>query len=247
VNYTWEEWLKGWRQIADQSRTNKYLAIGRKLDGVEFELLRVSRFDSEYDEDKRHVVTSIRKFNDQTALLSRATRDLGIVRVITNGSRPAFVVEPGAQVTQWHAKAEGVSEETLVQVMRAGELGRRVRQRDRKALKNSHAQHLAEMHEVKKKIRELEREIEEFNTLKFKLSEQARDAESRAIRAKMERDTIMEAHERMVADRVQENEQSLRRGKPFPKSESKTCALGTAQEQGRKLTTKKRLPGSYGG
>src|SRR5258708_7296595 len=108
MDYLWEQWLKDWRSIADESTATKYVAVVRKEGDSEFEVLRVSKFNAEYDEDTAHVVTTIRRFNDKTAILSRSTRDLGIVRIITNGGRPAFVIEPGADVIEWHAITEGV-------------------------------------------------------------------------------------------------------------------------------------------
>lgn len=139
----WAQWLKDWREIADKSTEREYVPIFWKSEGVLYELLRVSRFCEEIDSDVPHVKTSIREFNEKTALHSRATRDLGILRVITNRHQPAFLLEPGAHVLGWRAKTQGVSEKKLVQVMRAGDLGRRVRLRDRKALKASREQLVA--------------------------------------------------------------------------------------------------------
>lgn len=154
----WEQWLKDWRTIANQSTEREYIPIYWKREGVLYELLRVSRYCEKIDGEVPHVTTSIREFNEKTAVHSRATRDLGIVRVITHRHQPAFLLEPGAHVLGWIAQSQGVTEKRLVQVMRAGDLGRRVRLRNRKALKASREQLVATAEVLKQDLEDAKSE-----------------------------------------------------------------------------------------
>lgn len=227
MTYPWVRWLKGWRTIADTSSPTTYVSIVVAVDGTDYEVLRVSKFHADYDEDKPYYVeTSIREFNDRTALFSKATRDLGIVRVITSKHKPTFVVEPGADVFEWRSATEGVSVGKLVKTMRAGDLGRRIRRRDRKAAKDSQERQVA-----------IEQEYEaELQELRVRLKE----AEQRAAEQEMIAD-------RMRKSRIKENKElGLPRGVP-PSSGPLADTLGKAQERGTKLTSNKPLPGNFEG
>lgn len=224
--YSFVEWLKHWRTIADAASATTFVPILCTVDGTTYEVLRVSRFHSDYDQDTPHVETSIREFNDRTALLSRATRDLGIARVITSKHRPVFVVEPGADVLQWRSVTEGVNIGILVKVMRAGNLGRRIRRRDRKAAKDSQERQEAIEQEYKSTIEDLRARLKE-----------AKDAlaEHKRIGARM-RETITE-----------QNEEIDRSGHVLPSSGAMADALGRAQDRGTQLTSNKPLPGHFKG
>ena len=103
MEYQWNEWLKTWRTIAKNSSKTEYTSITITVDDEVLELLRVSKFYNRYDGNKKYVETPIREFNNRTAFHSRATRDLGIVRVITSDNEPVYIIEPGAQVFDWMA------------------------------------------------------------------------------------------------------------------------------------------------
>lgn len=219
MTYSWPKWLKHWRAIADASSPTKYEPIVATVDKTVYEVLRVSRYHADDDGDKPHVETSIRGFNDRTALFSKATRDLGIVRVITNNRKPMFVIEPGADALEWRCATEGVTAGRLVKVMRAGDLGRRIRRRDRKAAKDSQERQVA-----------IEQELRSELT----------DARERV--AELERHVA-----RMQETIIKRNEEPPGSGRAPLSSGSLADGLGKAQERGVKLTSDKPLPGSFGG
>jgi|APLak6261667961_1056064.scaffolds.fasta_scaffold02116_4 hypothetical protein len=233
MHYTWTKWLKAWRTIADKSSPNEYIPITITADDMDFEVLRVSKFHKEYDGNKPYVETPIREFNDKTALHSRATRDLGIMRVITNNHKPAFVIEPGADVLDWIALTQGVAVKSLVEMMRTGDLGRRVRRRDRKALKDSRSQALA-VHQ------ELSEELDELRAREKKLEKQLN-----VIQAEL--DDAITARNRMKENLIKQNkEQCCTKSVPVG-SGTEACSLGTLMESGYKLTSCKPMPGSFEG
>lgn len=224
--YSWGTWLKTWREIADQSDPTSYIAIEITKDGEKFEVLRVSKFNKAFDADKPCVKTSIREFNEKTALHSRATRDLGIVRAITNKHQPMFLIEPGADTIEWMALTQGVSINELVKVMRAGDLGRRVRRLDRKALKNSHEQKDAAYMALQ---REQERMHAELRAIEDEL------AETKQARDRM-RDTLIESNEERFKNHPRMT---------APSSGTMASPLGTARDKGTKITSTKSLPGNF--
>lgn len=231
--HSWLNWLKRWRTIADESSPTEYVPIMMTSDSTSYEVLRVSRFHQAYDGNTPHVETPIREFNDKTALHSRATRDLGIVRVITNNRKPAFVIEPGADVLEWWASKQEVSVKNLLDVMRAGDLGRRVRLQDRKAAKASRAQLLA----VRQALGE---ELAEVRSQEKKLV--ARLAEVEA-----ERDSAQKDRDRMRENLITQNAQQGSTAKIPYGSGTKSSALGTDRAQIQKLTSNKPLPGNFEG
>lgn len=185
MTYPWLKWLKNWRTIADTSSPTTYIPIVTTVDGTVFEVLRVSKFQQDHDGNKAHIETTIREFNDKTALHSKATRDLGIVLVISNNRKPTFVIEPGADVLEWRASTHGVSAKKLLEVMREGEIGRRVRRKDRNALKNSREQQAAA-------IEELNDELAETRAHEKKLLAQLAEIELELDSAKKDRDRMRE-------------------------------------------------------
>ena len=80
-----------------------------RLDGTEYEVLLLSRYDVAIDAAKKAVMTTARHFDNHVAQLSRRTRDAGVVRIITFTGKPRYVLEPGAQALEWAAAMEGVS------------------------------------------------------------------------------------------------------------------------------------------
>lgn len=222
----WLKWLKHWRKIADKSSPTTYVPILATVDGIYYEVLRVSKFHPDYDGCRPYVETSIREFNDKTAIYSKATRDLGIVRVITNNRRPAFVIESGADVLEWRAVTESVPVKKLVEVMRVGDLGRRIRRRDRKAAKNSRERQEAVVQELR----------EEVNELQVRLSK----AEADRDEAKLDR-------ERMRENLIKQNDEQDQLGMVPPSSGTMANPLAKAQKNALKLTSTKRLPGNFGG
>jgi len=186
----------------------------------------VSKFQQDHDGDKPHIETRIRKFNDKTALHSKATRDLGIVRVITNNRKPAFVIEPGADVLEWRALTQGVTVKKLVEVMRAGDLGRRVRLRDRKALKDSREQRAAIDQERSQELAELRTRVRNLEA---------------------ERNSAKQDADRMRENLIKQNEEQHCSEMVPLGSGTKACALGTAQGRGYKPTSNKPLPGNFEG
>ncbi|AHF88272.1 hypothetical protein RLEG3_04020 (plasmid) [Rhizobium leguminosarum bv. trifolii WSM1689] len=131
----WTEWLRGWRVIADGVPEGEFEDIVMTSEGTDHVVLRISQYDQDIDGDRRVVRTTSRAFDDQVALFTRRTRDLGFVRVITVRGRPRYVLEPGAGALEWAATVEGVTMRELVESVREGKLGRRVsrlfRQRER--------------------------------------------------------------------------------------------------------------------
>lgn len=134
---TWAEWLRGWRGIADSVPEGEFEDIVMTSNEIDYVVLRVSQYDQDIDGDRRVVRTTSRDFDDQVALFTRRTRDVGFVRVITVRGRPRYVLEPGAGALEWAAAVEGVTMRELVESVREGKLGRRVsrsfRQRERQA------------------------------------------------------------------------------------------------------------------
>lgn len=229
---TWKNWLAGWRNIAEKSTLTEYQPIVWDESG--YEVLRVSRYDNNFDGDKSHIKHTISEFNDHIVWFSRATRDLGIVRVITNRGEPTFVIEPGGEVIEWRAEKEGVSVTTLMRVMRAGDFGRRVRRRDRMALKNSHAEWDAKKAELEQ---ELQNAYSHNKSLEYQSSQ-----------LQYEKTEAVERESKMRKNLISHNEQQDRQGVPTPKSDpSLACALGKAQDKGAKLTSNYPLPGHFGG
>lgn len=231
--YLWLKWLKSWRAIADKSNPTTYVSIVTTVDGTDYEVLRVSKFQQDCDGDKPYVETPIREFNDKTALHSKATRDLGIVRVITNNRKPAFVIEPGADVLEWRALTQGVSVKRLVEVMRAGDLGRRVRRKDRRAAKASREQ-------LEAVRQELIKEVDEGRTREKKLLERLGEVKTELDNAKKDRDRMREYI-------IKQNEEQHLPEMVSTGSGAKACTLGTAQKRGCKLTSSKPLPGNFEG
>lgn len=224
--YTWLTWLKNWRTIADESDPMSYIPIEITQDGKEYEVLRVSKFSTTSDADKPCVKTSIREFNEKTALHSRATRDLGVVRVITNKLKPMFLIEPGADTIEWMAMTQGVPVNDLVKVMRAGDLGRRVRRLDRKALKNSREETDAAYVELQREREKMQKAID-------------------AIEAELT--NTKRARDRMRDTLIEQNEEQLKNNPrtPVPASGTRASPLGTAQDKGTKITSTRPLPGSF--
>lgn len=231
MTYPWLKWLKNWRTIADKSSATAYVPIMTTEGGTDYEVLRVSKFHQDHDGNKPHVKTPIREFNDKTALHSKATRDLGVVRVITNNRKPAFVIEPGADVLEWRALTQGVSVTKLVEVMRAGDLGRRVRRRDRRAAKDSREQ-LAVVRQ------ELNQELEEVRSREKNLLKQLAEMKTELNSAKQDRD-------RMRENLIRHNEEQCRPEMVPLGSGTTACPLGTAQKRGYKAKSNKPLPGNF--
>lgn len=230
---TLKNWLDDWRTIADQSTPTTYQPIVITASGTEYEVLSVSGYDANVDGNKPHVKNTIREFNDNIVRFSRATRDLGIVRVITNRGVPMFVIEPGGQVIEWLADTQGISVNTLMKVMRAGDLGRRVRRRDRVALKNSREESVAKEAELKQEIKDMSTQI---NYLKIKHAELKNENAEITEREKKTRDNL-----------ISQNEKQLSQGMTPLGSGTLTGALGKAQSNGTKLTSPFPLPGHFGG
>ena len=223
----WSEWLKDWRAIANQSHENEPTSITITWGDARFEVLRVSKFYNKFDTKMAaYVKTPIREFNNRTALHSRATRDLGIVRVITNKHKPMFLIEPGGDVLDWMASTQDIQVKELVKVMRMGDLGRRVRRRDRKALKDSEARNLAVQEELNK-------EIDDLRLRERELMELLEDA-------KNDRD-------RMRDNLITQNGEQSKSGMILSDSGTESSPLGTRKNSGYKSTSNKPLPGSYGG
>ena len=230
---SWKNWLDDWRNIADTSTPTTYEPIVSTKSGTEYEVLRVSGYDNHFDGDKPHVKNTIREFNDNIVRFSRATRDLGIVRVITNRGVPKFVIEPGGQAIDWLAETEGISVIALLKVMRAGDLGRRVRRRDRIALKNSRE-------ELAAKKAELTQELQDTHSQKMEL-------EHKIAQLNNDNAEVTERERKMRQNLISQNEQLVSQGMTVPGSGTLTCALGTAQSNGTKLTSPFALPGHFGG
>ena len=224
--YSFAEWLKDWQAIADASNATTDVPIVIAVDGIDYEVLSVSRFHSGYDERTPHIETSIREFNDKTPLLSKATRDLGIVRVITRRRQPMFMVEPGADVLQWRSATEGVTVGKLVKVMRAGNLGRRIRRRDRRAAKDSQERQEAIEQEYSSTLEDL---LVRLKETEFNLAEEKRNGN------------------RMRKTIIEHNEERDRSGGVPPSSGTMAGALGRAQDRGTKLTSNKPFPGNFEG
>ncbi len=121
---TMTRWLAKWRTVADDVEDGFYVPITVELDGRSFEVLRVSKFDTEIDGPKNGIQTTSSAFEDRTALFSHITRDTGLIRVVTTKGRPWFILEPGEEVLEWLAAVEGVALATLVDATRAGALWR---------------------------------------------------------------------------------------------------------------------------
>lgn len=238
---SWSDWLKGWRNISDESSTDEYESITDTLEVLgedeEFEVLRISKFHPKYDGNKQYIETTIREFNDNKAKFSRLTMYLGIGRLITFKHKPVFVLEPGADAIKYVAHLERVSINNLVTAMRRGQLGRKVRSEDRLALKNSIAQQEAEMRALEERALELEREkatvMEELAHLRKKL-DQAKKAE----------DEAREAQVRMIETVIQQNNAGKTQDETVPTSGTRASPLGKAISTGFKPTTNGPMPGS---
>jgi hypothetical protein len=227
---SWADWTKprAWRNLAEQHTDNagaEYVVIGHARDDGDdpFELLRLSRYSEKFDIDKMALRTSIRAFDETPVEMSRRTRDLGIARFITNNGKPIFVLEPGADVLEWMAAREEVSERELLNIARRGELGRLVRRKDRRALKASQQESEATIRAYQEHIHELE---------------------SNLSQTRVELNRAEDAHARMAEKIVRKNELE---GKVQSHSGDLASALGTAKERGFKAVTNKPLPGSFGG
>lgn len=120
------EWLRDWRNIADEVSAGRYESIEVEREGTTYEILRISAFDREIDGGRRAVRTGARTFDDKTALYTHLTRDTGIVRFITMRGNPAYVLEPGSHAVEWAADVEGISVAEMALVVREGALGRQV-------------------------------------------------------------------------------------------------------------------------
>jgi hypothetical protein len=150
-------WLTNWRRIADGLEDGVYEPITAHHGGVNYEVLRLSKFDEEIDGLKNVVQTTSSAFEDKTALLSHLTRDTGLIRVVTKKGRAWFVLEPGEEVLEWIAAVEGVSLAKLLSSSRAGVLWRRMAkavklEKRRRRLSEAQGQ------ELKKQIIEAENE-----------------------------------------------------------------------------------------
>lgn len=240
MDYTWQNWLQQWRTIADNSESDTYLPIMITVDTVHYELLRISKFNREYDEEKPHILTSIRDFNDKTAILSRATRDLGIVRVITKKHTPTFIIEPGADVLKWISKNEGVSAGKLVKIMRSGDIGRRIRRRDRKTAKDLHEKNLSAEQKLKAK---LEQQEEIVTALNFEL-EQSLIYKRRLLEEVNE----MKRQRSLMEKNIIEKNNKLSKFENEPHSSgTMVSSIGVADQRGIKVLSNKPLPGNFGG
>ena len=108
-----QDWFRDWRRVAEAAELEVYEPLVARLDGTEYEVLLLSRYDVAIDANKKAVLTSARHFDNHVAQLSRRTRDAGVVRVITFTGKPRYVLEPGAQTLEWAAAIEGVSIDAL--------------------------------------------------------------------------------------------------------------------------------------
>jgi len=226
----WADWTKprAWSALA-KKYTDKsgetYTVIGRERDdeGEPFELLRLSRYSPKLDAGKLAIRTSTRDFDEMPVEMSRRTRDLGVTRFITNKGKPLFVLEPGADVLEWMAIREGVSESELINITRRGEVGRAVRRKDRRALKASQQETEATIRAHKENIDKLESDL---------------------AQTRVDLNRVEDANARMVKNIICENEHN---GKTQEKSGTMASALGTAETRGIKRVTSKPLPGNFGG
>lgn len=243
MTYTWQRWLKDWREIADKSSPTAYTLIVVHVDGKDYEVLRVSKFQQDYDGDKEYVETSIREFNDKKAIYSRATRDLGTVRVITYNHKPKFVIEPGSEVLELHAFLEGTTVKQLMKVIRASDLGRRVRQRDRRAEKKSKENEKKYLQQIAEITLEKDEAITKINIAELDKIEAVKKkniAELEIIKAKKD---LEQVNKKLI----NQNEKLLQQGIVFPGSDTMACPLGKAREEGYELRSTKPLPGNFEG
>lgn len=158
----WAAWLRGWRGIADDVPDGEFEDIVITLDEEEYEVLRISRYDQDIDGDRRVVRTTSRDFDDQVALFTRRTRDLGLVRVITVRGRPRYVLEPGAGALDWAAAVEGVTMRELVESVREGALGRRVSRLVRQRARRGRNLAQARIQALRERLEDAEAETEQL-------------------------------------------------------------------------------------
>ncbi|POZ61975.1 hypothetical protein C2I19_10810 [Chromobacterium alticapitis] len=238
---SWSDWLKGWRNISDETSTDEYEPITDTLEVLgeeeEFEVLRISKFHPKYDGNKQYIETTIREFNDNKAKFSRLTMYLGIGRLITFKHKPVFVLEPGADAIKYVAHLEGVSMNNLVNAMRKGQLGRKVRSEDRLALKNSVAQQEAEMRALEERALELERE-------KAIVMEELAHSRKEVDQAKKAEEEARKAQVRMIETVIQQNSADKTQDGNALTSGTRASPIGKAITTGFKPTTNGPVPGS---
>ena len=127
-----KNWFRDWRKIAEALPEGTYEPIFARLAKTEYEVLLLSRYDDHVDGNRKVVLTPARHFDNHVAQLSRRTRDVGIVRVITFTGKPRYVLEPGLQAADWGAAMEGVSIDVIKSAMRESLRWRSVCRREKK-------------------------------------------------------------------------------------------------------------------
>jgi len=157
---TLSDWLRNWRQIAENVSDGRYESITAERDGRSYEVLRISSFDTEIDGDRRAIRTGARDFDDKTALFTHLTRDTGVVRFISMRGRPRYVLEPGSECIEWAAEVEGVSERELALAVREGALGREVARLVRRGERQARAIMAAQVEALRQQVGDAEAEAE---------------------------------------------------------------------------------------
>lgn len=240
MTYKWQQWLRKWRAIAENSTLEGPSSIVIASGGRDYGVLSVSKFDREYHRGKPHVKTSGQDFSNDTTLFSEATRDLGIMRIIYDDNILVFVIEPGPDVIEWRASTEGVSEKSLLKVMRNGDLGRRIRGREPAAVKNLQSR----LKDADRKAADALGRLQEIIAQHKKESEQWRISEGGY---EDERNEMKRQIGAMQAN-IESLNEKLSNYKGAPQSSgTMTSPLGKAGDRGTMLTSTKRLPGNFEG
>lgn len=130
------EFCRDWRAalVSLEGETDVYLSITARYESVDYEILKLSNYNPDFDEGKKFFKTRVRKFDDNVGYFTHKVRDSGVGRFLTRNTRDnvAYVLEPGEELLKYNAEREGLTEKEYVGLMRRSPIGKLVVRRERK-------------------------------------------------------------------------------------------------------------------
>lgn len=103
----WKAGVAALRHVAE----GEYLPIEAILDGSCYEVVRFSRYKSEYDEHKLedYLLVSSKDFSARASFFVNHVSNTGIGIILTFRAKPSYVIDPGANWRLFAAAQFGVS------------------------------------------------------------------------------------------------------------------------------------------
>lgn len=95
------DYRKVFNQIKSENDSTVYYPMTFRKNGINYEILKLSEFDSEIDEEDNVLKVMSRKFKDNTAFYLNFVRYNSVNLIITVNKKPKFMIEPGTDLVSF--------------------------------------------------------------------------------------------------------------------------------------------------